>query len=256
MKKNHRANERSDRTRQAKHPDPPGGQGGLIVAASALSIVLAAMFKVGLLAPVLNALVVFPFFAGAAKANRPRAALGVLARWAATTFVFTAILTVFLPHRAAQSLPFATSYMADVKGWLSVGGMREFRPLFIIEMAAIFAGASLATAGLGGLVVGSTSVMTSAYAFAFLLRHGDNIFHLALLGVPPWVWAFILAEGLMIVPLARFSLSRFYHVGIADPGDGSRHYGWMGLVLVLSAIILALLLEHAWGGLLAGCTLV
>lgn len=236
---------------------PQGRHGAWIVFGGAGAVVLSVALGMSFVTPVLTAAALAPFFFGAMRKNDLRLAFSLTARWCMSVFIASFILCAYLPERTIGSMPFADAMIRAFTAWLSgVSGGAPFGPAMMLGGVLSFAVLSLVSGGMAAILAGGGAVCGAACVFAHMMRHGDNILHLALLGLPPWIIAFALSVLFTVVP-AALPFYRRIRGSRTIEGNAAvwKRYAATGAALVLAGVVLYLALNGAWRTLLNACTL-
>jgi hypothetical protein len=235
---------------------PPGRQGTWIIFGGIVAVVLSVASGMSFLTPVLTGAALGPFFYGAMKRNDLRNAFSLTARWAVSVFITSCIVCMYLPGRTVASIPFADTMIRSFTTWLSGGSNgAPFGPAMMLGGVLLFVVLSLVSGGLAAILACGGAICGAAGVFSHMMRHGDNIFHITLLGLPPWIIAFALSVLFLVVPTALPFYKRI-HGNASTEADTAiwRTYAIIGAALALAGIVLYLTLNSTWNTLLNACT--
>ncbi|MBI4720160.1 MAG: hypothetical protein HY770_02815 [Chitinivibrionia bacterium] len=237
-------------------PSPPAGQGAWIIIASVAAVVLSVAMEASFMTPFLTGAALGPFFYGAMRKNDLRSALSLTARWAVSVFIASCIVCLYLPERTAGSIPFADTMIRAVTEWLSgTSHGAPFGPAMILGGVLVFAVLSLLSGGMAAILAGGGAVSGAACVFSHLMRHGENIVQVTLVGMPPWIIAFAFSVLFIMVPAARPFYRRIHRGASGDPETTAwRTYAIIGAAFGFAGVILHLALGGAWNTVLNACT--
>ncbi|MCZ6767029.1 MAG: hypothetical protein O7D32_08860 [bacterium] len=252
------ANRAEPRTRRSTrhHRDP--GDGNTIVLATVGAVVLATLFAVNWITPVIHAAAAAPFFFRAMRRRAHSWALVLAARWAVALFSSILVLGVFLPDRMIRSLPMAATTVETVQLWVSGGGAPPANYGFLLWGLALFLGATVTTGGIGGFVVGSIAIGGTASGALYIERHGYNLIQTAFVAVPIWQWMTLLAGIALLVPASL----PFYRRVFPDLDGGIenrtllKRYMYAGAGLFALSLVLRLTTEGLWRSLIDRWTVI
>jgi len=178
-----------------------------IVAATALSYLIAFAIGIPLLVPFLNVAAGFPFMVAALKRGRTGEAIWRMLIWAAALGVCATLISYFATTDAARMFLRGESYRAEMFEFIRTGQGREgdiraFLPQHVLHAAA-FSGLAIATGGVLAMPLGAFLMnYMSYYVGAF-----------AIASVHPWK-ALVLAW----VPWAVVRVMSFVTIGVVLAG--------------------------------------
>jgi hypothetical protein len=237
---------------------PAPTQGNIVISAGIVSVLLSAIIGVGFLTPILIALPLLPFFFGAMKDKKYDVAMRHSVRWLITVFLCIAVLSVYVPHRAQTSIPFAHEAVEHFTGWISGSAARApFGPLEILLGILAVVVSSLLTGGLVTVLGGSIGLCTATYLLAYIVRHGDNIVHVGLIGLPPWILSFVLSGIFLLVPASSFFYDKIKRDGKKGKAQSQalRKYALWGAAFFLLSLVSYFALHGIWNSLIKSCTI-
>ncbi len=226
--------------------------GNTVVLSTIASVIVATLFGVGVLSPLLYTAAVFPFFFVAMKQRDHRWAVILVFRWTIALFVTMVVVGVFVPGRLASSIPLARGVAATINTWVTVPGAAPPADLpYLLWGMALFLVGSVITGGLLGFLVGSVAIGGAAFGALFIFRHGFNILQISLIAVPLWQLSLFVAGGFVLVPVSYFAFERFLNVE-KNPGDWPvlRNCMYMGAGFFLLSLIFRYATAGPWRSLL------
>jgi len=226
----------------------------LLAAGAAGSTALGFVLGAPWLLPILGATAAYPVYAADLARGRPARAVTLMVIWAVMLSVAVVFATSAFPSRAERTIWLGTEYAAEMIEWIETGIGPEGDPsLFLPQHGlhfALFNLACLASAGLGGLVMGAALLNYMNFYVAVLIREASNPILAAALGWPPWAILRVMGFILVSVPLSARLLRRFRR-GRTQPNISYWKYYLWGAGLVVSDAILKAVLAPFWRGLLA-----
>ena len=257
MASNRRDKTGTDRANPKSGPPKAAGRAfstvrpeSLIVAASIAGVLLAILIALGPLTPVLLAAPAVPFYYRAMKAGARVAAFKLAVRWSLTVFVTVALVAGFVSGRTERAVPLAARTQTAIQNWI---GTADASPpadyLQLIGSLVIFAAVALLTGGAGGFVVGALGLASSACGAAYLFQRGDNLFHVLIIAVPPWLVCLFAACLFLLVPISSPFFSRLFGRPERTDGLDLRRYVYLGVGLLLGSLLLRLAVAGIWEGL-------
>lgn len=229
----------------------------LVAAATLAACVLAIAAGIPWMTPVLTALPgCAALWRGLSSGSRARA-LALTLTWTVTLGLAMTWLGAARNEQAARSVPMGPAYRDEMRAWIATGSGRESEPARFIPQhlthAALFAAASLATAGAAGLVMGAALMGYMSFYVGDLAHAGFAACSPARVALVAWVpWALVrviafvtlgvvLAEPLMtLLTGRRFPPGRRWWIGAGLAG------------LVVDVALKAALAPH-WRTMLAAC---
>ena len=183
--------------RQRRASDNP------LLAKTFVAGVVAVFISMPVLTPLLITLPFIPRLFGAGE--RP-VGIDTLWRWALTVFGAVACCYAFDANRVAGSAMFGSANLENLSAWIAgSGGHAPAGFAYLLLSMLVFAVATVATLGVGGLVVLSALVSSAAVTAAYLYAAGHNIVQITLIAVSPWQLALFAAMLFLQVPLSAFS---------------------------------------------------
>jgi hypothetical protein len=235
------------RTEEKPASSPATSADNLVVGATILSVFLSILIAVKVITPILLTAAIFPFFFHVMKKGLHRRAAILTARWAVTVFVCVVITGGFVSARAEKTFPYAKKSVDVIENWIA--GTENTPPADLKMLLAgglAFTAAAVASGGVIGFFLASLLLAGSACGSAFLFQHGDNIFHIALIAVQPWLVSFFAAGVFLMVPAAFPLLHRFFHK--AAPGNKQvlLRFLYAGIGFFLLSIVLRLATAGTW----------
>jgi hypothetical protein len=236
---------------------PPASQAvNLLIGLTIAAVLLAVLIALGPLTPFLLAAPIVPFYFRAMKAGARGTAFKMAFRWSLTVLVTVSLFAGFLADRTKEAVPFADRTQTAIQSWLtSADGSPPADYLQLVVGLALFGAAAVLSGGAGGFVVGALGLAGSACGAAYLFQRGDNIFHILIVAVPPWLLCLYAAGLFLLVPITI----PFFHrmSGRAETGDGlnvQRHI-YLGVGLLAGSLLLRLLAAGIWAGLVKRWTI-
>ena len=194
-------------------PSTPEKPGNTMVIATFASVVVAVVFGIGLISPLLFAAAVFPFFYGAMRRNDHRSGVSLVFRWAVALFVSLLAVGVFVPDRLGAALPLSGEAVRAVEMWVRDQGTSPPADMrYLLWGMAAFLVASVISGGLLGFIIGAVALGGAAYAALFVCRHGLNILQIGLVAVPVWQLSIFIAGAFLVVPTSVFVFEKFFHI--------------------------------------------
>ncbi len=237
----------SSQAEEKPAPSPATSAENLVVGASIVSVFLSILIAVKVVTPILLTAAIFPFFMRVMKRGLHGRAARLTARWAITVFVCVVIAGGFVTARAEKTFPYAKSSVDVIEDWIA--GTNNTPPAdykILLGGGLAFAAAAAVSGGILGFVLASLALGSSACASAFLFQQGDNIFHIILIAVQPWLLCFFAACVFFIVPAAFPLLHRLLHKDVPGDKQGLLHFIYFGTALFILSIVLRLTTEGAW----------
>ncbi|MFH1755335.1 MAG: hypothetical protein ABIA59_06485 [Candidatus Latescibacterota bacterium] len=228
-------------------PSPALSADNLVVGASMLSVLLSILIAVKILSPILLTAAIFPFFIHVMKKGRHRRAAILTARWAITVFICVVITAGFVSDRAEKSFPLAKTSVDVIEDWIA--GTSDTPPAdFKLLVGGIFAFVAAAAVSGGALafVLASLALASSACGSAFLFLQGDNILHILLIAVQPWLLCIFAAGIFLVVPSASLLLKRCMAEPVPAGNKPLRRYIYVGTALFLLSIGLRIFTAGTW----------
>jgi hypothetical protein len=145
------------------------------------------------LLPLMNAAVIFPFFALAVRRGRLARAVGFTLAWAACQALSIVILTWAVPERAEYGVSQGIEYRAAMMQWLATGQSSEttlasFLPTYARDLGLLVL-ASLISGGLGGLFIIAKLLNYTGFYVAHLATYASHPLLLAFVAWPIWMLA-------------------------------------------------------------------
>ena len=157
--------------------------------------------------PVLNTLVIFPFFVMALRAGRTRRAVTLTLFWALCLVLSMTVLGLIFGGHAEQAVRGADLYRSQFIQWLAdatpvtaapaLGWFHQLRDL------VVFAVASALTAGLGGLFMLALALNVLSVTAAYLLSEALRPAQVLVLAWPIWSIARFGGALLLLAALAE-----------------------------------------------------
>jgi hypothetical protein len=207
------------------------------------------------LLPILGAAPAYPFYAANLARGRARKAVLLMAIWALLLSAALILATMAFPYRAEQVVWRGTEYTAEMIGWIKTGIGAEGTPSLFLPQHALhfvtFSAACLASAGLGGLVMGAALLNYMNFYAATLILEASNAPLAACLAWPPWAILRVIGFILASVPLSVILMRRFRLRGFGPNISYWRYYLWGSGLVILDAALKALLAPH-WRQFLVG----
>jgi len=230
----------------------PENPGNTMVFATFVSVVIAVLFGVGVISPVLFAAAVFPFFYGMMRRNDHRSGIRLVFRWAVALFLSLLIVGVFVPDRLGTALPLSGEAVRTVESWVqSQGASPPADVRYLLWGMLAFLVASVISGGLLGFIIGAVALGGAAYAALFICRHGFNILQIALVAVPVWQLSLFAAGALLMVPMSLFVFERFFHINKrVEDWEHLRRYMYMGAGFFALSVALRYVAAGVWRTLL------
>ncbi|NIM20534.1 MAG: hypothetical protein GTO51_09935 [Candidatus Latescibacteria bacterium] len=220
--------------------------GSFVVGLSCISVLLSIIIAFKVLTPLLLTLPIFPFFLSALRRQRRREAVDLTMRWAATIFICSVLAGGFVPGRAERSFLFASRSADAFEEWIgSVEGAPPADFGYLLGGGLIFLAAALPSGGALGFIIGSIALASSGYGAAYAFRHGDNIFHIVLIALPPWQWSLFIGCLFLLVPVVLV-VNRFYPSGESKRAEDVRFYAYVGAGFYVLSFILRLATAGLW----------
>ena len=238
-------------------PPADAAQNNWIVIGTTCSVLLSVALAVSFLMPFLTAAALAPFFYQAIKRGDVRAAFNYALRWGVILFLCVSVLAIYLPDRTAGSIPLAERCIGTMGAWVNgVEAPVPFGPVTILVGLAGIALASIFSGGLGAIIIGAGTLGCAACTFTFLVRHGENILQMAVIGNPPWIIAFCAAGLFLLVPTALPFYRRLLGTMLPEERDEAyaKTHALIGASLVLVSIAFAILLDNTWQQVLSDYT--
>lgn len=205
--------------------------------------------------PILGAAAAYPIYAADLARGRPARAAALMVVWAALLSVAVVVATMAFPSRAERTIWNGAEYASEMMEWIETGVGPEGTPsLYLPQHAAHFAAfnvACLASAGLGGLIMGAALLNYMNFYVAVLIEEASNPLLAAFLGWPPWAILRVIGFILVSVPLSALLLRRFRWCRVGPNISYWKYYLW-GVGLVVCDAILKAVLAPYWRELLAG----
>jgi hypothetical protein len=230
-------------------PEKPGNT---MVMATIASVVVAALFRVDVVSPLLFAAAVFPFFYGAMRRNDHRSGVALVFRWAVTLFVSILVVGVFIPDRLGAALPLSEEAVRTLEIWIRKQGTSPPGDLgYLLWGMFAFLVASLVSGGLLGFIIGAVAIGGAAYGALFVCRNGLNILQIGLVAVPIWQLCAFVAGAFLLVPMSVFVFERFFHIEKrAEDWEKLRHYMYVGAGFFGLSVALRYIAAGVWRALL------
>lgn len=219
----------------------------LVVGASIVSVFLSILIAVKAVTPILLTAAIFPFFLHVMKRGMHGRATRLTARWAITVFVCVVIAGGFVSARAEKTFPYAKSSVNALEDWIA--GTNKTPPAdykILLGGGLAFAVAAAVSGGILGFILASLALGSSACASAFLFQQGDNIFHIILIAVQPWLLCFFAACVFFMVPAAFPILQRLLHKDAPSNKQGLLRFVYFGAALFVLCIVLRLTTAGVW----------
>jgi hypothetical protein len=219
----------------------------LVVGASILSVLLSIVITVKFITPLLLTAAVVPFFLHAMRRGLHGRAVRLTARWAVTVFVCVVIAGGFVSARAERTFPYAGQSVNAIEDWIA--GTADTPPAdfkLLLGGGLAFAVAAVVSGGILGFILASLVLASSACGSAFLFQQGDNIFHIALIAIQPWLLCFFAAGVFFIVPAAFPVQQRFLNQSTTNLDRTLLRFIYVGAGLFLLSIVLRLTTAGAW----------
>ncbi len=205
------------------------------------------------LLPFLLAAPLFPVFAAAVRRGDDRGALSSALAWArALVLSATAVSMLWQPEAEAAILR-SRQYAEETVDWVRTGEGLEGSPALFLPhhglVFVLFSLLSVATGGLGALVLGAAQLNYMSYYVASLCRLGGGVPAVLVLGWPPWALVRVVSYIALGTALARPLLVRIPPRPVpAHPI--CRPLLWAGLGGVLLDVLLKTVLAAPWRRLL------
>jgi hypothetical protein len=197
--------------------------------------------------PILLTAAIFPFFLHVMKKGLHGRAAVLAARWAITVFVCVVIAGGFVSARAEKTFPYAKQSVDVIEDWIA--GTDDTPPAdlkLLLGGGLAFAAAAVVSGGALGFILASLVLASSACGSAFLFQQGDNIFHIALIALQPWL-LFLFAAGIfLVVPAAFPVLQRFLHQSASNHKKTLLRFIYVGAALYILSIVLRLTTAGTW----------
>jgi hypothetical protein len=253
---------RERRQQPAKSGNPPSDSSGreekptssratsadnLVVGASILSVFLSILIAVKVITPILLTAAIFPFFLHVMKKGLHGKAVVLTARWAITVFASVVITAGFVSARAEKTFPYAEKSVDVIEDWIA--GTNDTPPAdfkLLLAGGLAFTAAAAVSGGVVGFLLASLVLASSACGSAFLFQRGDNIFHIVLIAVQPWLLCLFAAGVFIIVPVAYPLLNRFLRVSIPSNKKTLMRFIYAGAGLFILSILLRLTTAETW----------
>jgi hypothetical protein len=219
----------------------------LVVGAGILSVFLSILIAVKVITPLLLTAAIFPFFLHAMQKGRHSRAVRLTARWAITVFVCVVIAGGFVSARAEKTFPYAGQSVDAIEDWIA--GTTDTPPAdfkMLVGGGLAFALAAAVSGGALGFILASLALGGSACGSAFLFQQGDNIFHIVLIAVQPWLLCLFAAGIFLVVPAAFPLLQRLPQTTAPADRRSLLRLACLGAGLFLLSILLRLTTAGAW----------
>jgi hypothetical protein len=219
----------------------------LVVGASILSVLLSILIAVKVITPLLLTAAIFPFFLHAMQKGLHCRAAKLTARWAITVFACVVIVGGFVSARAERTFPYAGQSMDTIEDWIA--GTNDTPPAdykMLIGGGLAFALAAAVSGGALGFILASLALGSSAYGSAYLFQQGDNIFHILLIAMQPWLLCMFAAGIFLVVPSAYPLHHRLSHTTTTGDRRGLLRLTYVGVGLFILSIVLRLTTAGAW----------
>jgi hypothetical protein len=219
-----------------------------------LSVGLALLLRHPAVLPVVATAAVYPCFARLLLQGRRGAAIACALLWAASLSATIIAVTAHDPERAAAVVLRGASYRDEMFAYVRTGVGRESTPRQFVPQhllhAALFAVATLASAGLLGLMMGAVLVGYMSF-YVGALASGAAPFTGALLGWPPWAVLRVVAFVMLGAVLSRPLLERLARRAVPHPPD--RPIVAAALFLLAADMVLKAALAGTWAAILRPC---
>ncbi|MEE8537449.1 MAG: hypothetical protein V3S71_05530 [Acidobacteriota bacterium] len=221
--------------------------------AAAAIFLLSFRWSPAALLPFLLAAPLFPVFASAVRRGDDRSALSSVLVWAVALILCATAVSMLWQPEAEAAILRSRQYAEESVQWVRTGEGPEGSPaLFLPRHALVFALFSLvsvATGGLGALVLGAAQLNYMSYYVASLCRLGGGVPAVLVLGWPPWALVRVVSYIALGTALARPLLARI------PPRPEPAHpicwpLLWAGLGGVLLDAVLKTVLAAPWRRLL------
>lgn len=164
--------------------------------------------------PLLNTLVIFPFFVWAMRAGRPRRAITLGTFWAICQTIAMLVASLALPQQASNAVLNGLEMRSQALAWTTggahspegfVAGLPFSLSKQLIQLAVVAAG-SLLTAGLVGLLVDALTLNATSYIAASVLHQANNPLLALVTAWPLWIFVrlagYLLLGAVLAEPLA------------------------------------------------------
>jgi len=190
------------------------------------------------------------------RAGDAGAVTGAFWRWALTVYLTILVSAAFTHERMLAAYPFASGSAEAVERALSGDGALPAGVLYLVVGLVVFIAFAAGSLGIAACVLMTVALGMTAAAAAVVFAHGHNGLVVALVAVPPWLWAVVLAAVFALAPAALTGGAKWYGVGNADlePEWLKRRAIIVAGLLVL-AVVLRLTLAGPYVVLLRHCTI-
>jgi hypothetical protein len=183
--------------------------GNVMVLLTIASVLVSTLVGVPWITPILHVGAVFPFYFRAMKQHRHRSSLALIARWAAAAFMTTMLLGAFVPGKVEESLLFSSASARVVESWLTSQGSPPANYPYLLWGLVAFLAGTVVSGGLAGFLMGSVAIGAAASGALFVFAHGNNVFQMMIVAIPPWQWSAFGCAAFLMVPAARPFFDRF-----------------------------------------------
>lgn len=209
--------------------------------------------------PLLNALVVFPLFVWAVRVSRPRRAITLGLFWALSQTVAFLAMALLLSERATVTVLNGLDFRTEMLAWIATGSGAPGAPGQFLPRelgnVALFAGASLLTAGLGSFILLALALNMINLYVASLVQQATNPLLLALTAWPIWLIVrlagYLMSAAVLAEPAAVLDLRPQWWAGW---WRRRRRLLAIGIGIVLLSFLLQALLAPIWDDLLRAAT--
>jgi hypothetical protein len=209
--------------------------------------------------PVLNGLVIFPLFAWALRAGRPRRALGLGLFWALCQSLAIVAASLLMADRAGTAILGALEFRTQWLAWIASGSPVTSTPALSlpgqVRELAVFAAGSLLTGGLGGLILLAMALNAFNFTVASLLQQALRPVLLLLAAWPIWsvvrLIGYLTVGAVLAEPVAVLDLRPQWW---AAWWPRRRRLLATGLGLIVLGIVLQIVLSPLWPSLLRSAT--
>jgi len=235
------------KTEETPVSSPATSADNLVVGASILGVLLSILIAVKFITPIFLTAAIVPFFLQAMRKGLHRRAAILTARWAITVFICVVITGGFVTSRAEKTFPYAKQSVHDIQDWIA--GTNDVPPAdfkLLLAGGLAFTAAALVSGGVLGFILASLLIGGSACGSAYMFQQGDNIFHILVIAVQPWLLCLFAAGIFLIIPAAYPTLHRFLHKTAPADKKGLLRFVYAGAGLFILSILLRLTTMEAW----------
>jgi hypothetical protein len=215
-------------------------ENGRLVGLSLAGVLLSIVISFPPLSPFLSTLPVVKPLLGRVRAKKYDAATAVFVRWALTVYLTVLVSAAFVRDRMLASFPFAADAASAVEQALTGSGGPPAGPVYIVVGMLAFAVLGAVSVGIAGCLLTSVALGAAAASTAVLFTHGNNVLLIALVALPPWQWALLVAGAFSFAPAAAWGGWRLLRLVDEEP---DRTWLTRRALIVAGLFVLALLLR-------------